>query len=70
MPEDKVIDIGTHEMVSAGVANLTPWHCPRDYPEEEIARMLQTKILELKNPRGAIFNFHCPPVNSGPRHLS
>jgi Icc-related predicted phosphoesterase len=65
VPEDKVIEIGNHEMISSGVANLTPWHCPRDYPEEEIAQMLETKIAKLKNPHGAIFNFHCPPVNSG-----
>ena len=65
LPEDKVIEIGTHEMISAGVANITPWHCSRDYPEEEIAKMLDTKISQLKNPSRAIFNFHCPPVNSG-----
>ena len=24
-----------HEMISVGAANQTPWHCPRDLPEEE-----------------------------------
>lgn len=65
-PEDKVVMVDqNHEMISAGFANLTPWHCPRDYSEEEIARRLQEKIKELKDPHSAIFNFHCPPVNSG-----
>jgi uncharacterized protein len=66
VPEDKVIEVGsTHEMISAGIANLTPWHCPRDFPEDEIERRLDDKISKLKNPKSAIFNFHCPPVNSG-----
>ncbi len=65
LTEDKVVDLGSHEMISAGVANITPWHCPRDLPEEEIAKMLDAKISLLRNTRGAIFNFHCPPVDSG-----
>ena len=65
-PEDKVVKIDSkHEMISGGFANLTPWHCPRDLPEEEIARRLENKIALLENPKSAIFNLHCPPVNSG-----
>jgi len=66
LPEDKVVMIGSkHEMISAGFSNITPWHCPRDLEEEEIARRLEKKIGELKDPPNAIFNFHCPPVDSG-----
>ncbi len=65
-PEDKVIHIDPkHEMISGGFANLTPWHCPRDLPEEEIAIRLEKKIQLLQNPKTAIFNLHCPPINSG-----
>jgi Icc-related predicted phosphoesterase len=65
-PEDKVVEIATnHEMISAGFSNLTPWRCPRDLTEEEIAKRLETKISKLANPNTAIFNFHCPPVDSG-----
>jgi len=65
-PEDRVIKIDSkHEMISGGFANLTPWHCPRDLPEEEIARRLEKKVVLLENPRTAVFNLHCPPVNSG-----
>ncbi|MDG6994521.1 MAG: hypothetical protein JRN52_01250 [Nitrososphaerota archaeon] len=65
-PEDKVILIDSkHEMISAGFANITPWHCPRDLSEEEIARRLEQKVSKLNDPRQAIFNFHCPPINSG-----
>lgn len=65
-PEDKVIRIDSnHEMISGGFANITPWHCPRDLTEEEIASRLERKIALLKEPKTAIFNLHCPPVNSG-----
>ncbi len=65
-PEDKVIKIDSrHEMISGGFANITPWHCPRDLTEEEIARRLEKKIQLLDDPRSAIFNLHCPPINSG-----
>ena len=65
-PEDKVIEIDSkHEMISAGFANITPWRCPRDITEDEIAIRLEQKISKLRDPRSAIFNFHCPPVDSG-----
>ncbi len=65
-PEEKVVLVDSkHEMISAGFANITPWHCPRDYTEEEIAKRLDRKISLLKDPHSSIFNFHCPPVNSG-----
>jgi uncharacterized protein len=65
-PEDKVVKIDSgHEMISGGFANLTPWHCPRDLPEEEIARRIEKKVTLLQNTSTAIFNLHCPPVNSG-----
>lgn len=66
LPEDKVVEIDSkHEMISAGFANLTPWHCPRDLSEEEIARRIESKIVKLHDPHSSIFNFHCPPVDSG-----
>jgi uncharacterized protein len=65
-PEDKVVEIDSnHEMISAGFANLTPWHCPRDLSEDEIERRIESKIGKLRDPHSAIFNFHCPPVDSG-----
>ncbi len=65
-PEDKVIRIDQkHEMISGGFANITPWHCPRDLTEDEIASRLEEKIALLKEPRSAIFNLHCPPIDSG-----
>ena len=66
LPEDKVVMLDSkHEMVSAGFANITPWNCPRDVNEEEIARRVEKKISMLKDPSNSVFNFHCPPIDSG-----
>jgi len=53
-----------HEMVSVGAANQTPWHCPRDLPEEELTRRIEAVIGQLKNPANAIFNLHVPPYDT------
>ncbi|MDA4114709.1 MAG: hypothetical protein OK474_11750 [Thaumarchaeota archaeon] len=64
--EDRVIQIDAkHEMISGGFANITPWRCPRDFTEEEIAKKIEQKVSMLKDVRSSIFNLHCPPVDSG-----
>src|SRR5947199_356462 len=40
-PDGKVLEIaGGHEMLSLGLANMTPWQCPRDVPEEDLEARL------------------------------
>jgi Icc-related predicted phosphoesterase len=53
-----------HEMLSVGAANQTPWKCPRDLPEEELAKRIDTAAAKLKNPETAIFNLHVPPYDT------
>jgi Icc-related predicted phosphoesterase len=65
MPEGKVISIDSkHEMVSTGYANITPWGCPRDVPEEELERRIEEMVSSVTNMRNCIFNFHCPPAET------
>lgn len=70
--EGRVVELpdGT-EMASCGFANRTPWDCPRDVEEEELTRRYEAVISGLGDPERAIFNFHCPPydtgIDSGPR---
>jgi Icc-related predicted phosphoesterase len=52
------------EMLSSGYTNQTPWHTPREFPEEEIQEHLEKAIEALNNPETAIFNLHPPPYNS------
>jgi uncharacterized protein len=64
--EGRVVELadGT-ELASCGFANRTPWDCPRDVEEEELARRYEAAISGLREPGRAIFNFHCPPYDSG-----
>jgi uncharacterized protein len=64
--EGRVVELpeGT-EVASCGYANLTPWHCPRDVDEDELGRRLEAVIAKLADPERAVFNFHCPPYDTG-----
>ena len=66
MPEGRVVLIDDeHEMLSSGFANTTPWHAPRDIPEEELAAFIDSMAVKLQAPERAIFNIHVPPYASG-----
>ena len=83
---DEVLDAATHvqflegvvvqlpagiELASCGFANRTPWDCPRDVEEEELARRLEAVASQVADPSWALFNFHCPPhdsqIDAGPK---
>jgi Icc-related predicted phosphoesterase len=65
-PDKKVVQLDEkHEMISLGFSNITPWKCPRDIPEEELGSKIQALINEVKSPENCVFNFHCPPFDSG-----
>jgi Icc-related predicted phosphoesterase len=59
------------EMASCGYANLTPWNCPRDVPEDALGERLEQVVSQVEDPEFSLFNFHCPPYDSqidqGPR---
>ena len=64
-PEGQVIELDEHhEMISTGYANITPWHCPRDIEEEELARKVEDMAGKVKKMENCVFNFHCPPHDS------
>jgi len=63
-PEDRVVEIGEHEMISSGYSNITPWKCPRDIPEEDISKKLEEMTDQLKKPETSIFNIHVPPYDT------
>lgn len=65
-PEGKVVRIDEyHEMISSGYANVTPWNCPRDIPDEKLAKKLETMASKVENMNNCIFNLHAPPYDSG-----
>jgi uncharacterized protein len=54
-----------HEMISTGYTNPTPWNCPRDIPEEQLDSKIRAMADLVKNVKTCVFNFHCPPFNTG-----
>lgn len=54
-------------VVSVGEANETPWHCPRDVPEAELAQRIEEAVTQVPDDDlpFAVFNLHCPPYQSG-----
>ena len=63
--DGRVIDLGDHELVGMGWANVTPFNSPRELPEAELEARLEALIGTMREPRRSIFALHCPPVNSG-----
>jgi Icc-related predicted phosphoesterase len=52
-------------LVSVGFANQTPWQCPRDTTEEDLANRIREAVGHANGHRELIFNLHCPPYDSG-----
>jgi uncharacterized protein len=64
--EGKVLELpGDLQMISTGYGNPTPWQCPRDVSEEELAQRIATMTDRIDRARPAIFNLHVPPYGSG-----
>lgn len=65
-PEGKVIDLdGTHEMISTGYSNPTPWDTPREESEAALRNRIEAMIYRVKNTQECVFNLHPPPFDSG-----
>jgi len=63
--EGKVIDIDeSHEMISTGWVNPSPWKTTREEDDEKLEARLEKYISQLKDTESAIFNFHAPPYQS------
>jgi Icc-related predicted phosphoesterase len=57
-------DFGPYTLLGFGYSNPTPWHSPRELPEQEIETRLRKLAAGVANPRMAVFNVHVPPYNS------
>lgn len=64
--EGRTVEIdGRRSMASVGFANQTPWQCPRDTTEDDLARRIEQAVDETNEDRELILNLHCPPYDSG-----
>jgi Icc-related predicted phosphoesterase len=66
VPEGRVVELDQgFEMMSVGWGNPTPWNCPRDISEEELAGKIEDVAKQVKQVERSIFNLHVPPFGSG-----
>jgi uncharacterized protein len=65
-PNGTVIDLGDgYEILGMGYGNPTPWPCPRDIPEDQLAARIDEAAAKVKDPAKTIFNLHVPPLGTG-----
>jgi len=64
-PEDRIVELGEgFQMLSCGFSNPTPWHSPREMPEEELERHIEHSVSQLTDPARSVFNLHVPPIRT------
>jgi len=65
-PNGRVVELeGGFELLGMGWGNPTPWNCPRDIPEDELAKRIDEVAEQVRDPSRAIFSLHVPPFGSG-----
>ncbi|MBK5233584.1 MAG: metallophosphoesterase [Thermoleophilia bacterium] len=63
--DGKVLPLLDHwSLLSIGLANETPWQCPRDVPEERLTEELEALAEQVDDFRTVIANIHVPPYGS------
>ncbi len=55
----------SHEMISWGFSNVTPWHSHREQTEEQLGASLATLVEKLHDPARSVLNVHVPPYGTG-----
>jgi Icc-related predicted phosphoesterase len=63
--DDRIVQVGQHEMISCSYSNPTPWDSPRELPEHELYTRIDRLAQQLESSETAIFNLHVPPHDSG-----
>ena len=62
--DGRVIEVDGYYVLSLGNANVTPWNCPRDVPEDVLARKIDDLAAQVPDMSRCIFNVHAPPWGS------
>jgi uncharacterized protein len=64
--DGRVVDLpGGLQVLGSGKSNATPWHTPREVPDDDFRDELTKLADEARDPRRTIFLIHCPPYASG-----
>jgi len=65
-PNGRVIDLPDgYQIMGMGYGNPTPWPCPRDIPEDDLAARIDEAARGVRDPGKTIFSLHVPPLGTG-----
>jgi Icc-related predicted phosphoesterase len=63
--ENRIVELDDeHVLATVGYSTPTPWETPREKTDEELVEIIETLLADLPDPSRAVFNFHCPPLDS------
>lgn len=65
MHDGRLVDIDGFQMFGMGFANTTPWNCPRDISEEELADRLEEMASHITDWNRTVLDLHAPPYDTG-----
>ena len=54
----------THEMLTTGYSNRTPWDSPRELDEPDLEALLERLYMEVRDPEHLIATIHVPPAET------
>lgn len=64
--ENRVVELDDeHTLVTIGYSTPTPWETPREKTDEELGELIGQIMADVADPARCVFNFHCPPLDSG-----
>ncbi len=64
--DGRVVDLpGDLQVLGSGKSNPTPWHTPREVPDDDFRDEITKLAGEAQDHRRTIFLIHCPPYGSG-----
>lgn len=55
----------THEMITTGYSNITPWNSPRELDEEAMLERIEEMYSHVSDPENLVAVLHPPPVGTG-----
>jgi Icc-related predicted phosphoesterase len=53
-----------HQMLNLGWSNQTPWKCPRDHTEQDLADAITKLMSSVEDGANCVYNVHPPPINT------
>ena len=63
--DGEIVDLDGFEMLGLGYSNPTPWDCPRDITEEQLAAKIDSLAGGIQRMDQAVFCIHVPPYDTG-----